>query len=75
MKLSLLAGAGLLALVSAGTASAGEVEINDAVARVVVIAENRSDIDVSVTHGSTDLPQLTVRRRGSSGCVGPDSRR
>ena len=64
MKLSLLAGAGLLALVSAGTASAGEVEINDAVARVVVIAENRSDIDVSVTHGSTDLPQLTVRRRG-----------
>ncbi|WP_296817502.1 DUF2807 domain-containing protein [Brevundimonas sp.] len=64
MKLSLLAGAGLLALVSAGAASAGEVEINDAVARVVVIPENRSDIDVSVTQGSAELPAITVRRRG-----------
>lgn len=65
MKLSIFTSAGVLALLAAGAASAGEVEINDAVARVVVIPENRTDIDVSVTHGSTDLPQLRVRRRGS----------
>lgn len=41
-----------------------EVEIKDAVARVVVIVEDRADIAVEVTQGNTRLPKLQVRRRG-----------
>lgn len=48
----------------ASTAQAGEVEIRNAVARVVVIPEDRSDIQVSVTQGSSGLPAIEVSRRG-----------
>jgi hypothetical protein len=41
-----------------------EVEIKDAVARVVVIVEDRADVAVEVTQGNTRLPTLQVRRRG-----------
>ena len=41
-----------------------EVEIKDAVARVVVIVEDRADVAVEVTQGNTRLPPLQVRRRG-----------
>lgn len=41
-----------------------EVEIKDAVARVVVIVEDRADVAVEVTQGNTRLPKLQVRRRG-----------
>lgn len=55
---------GALALAAlAAPAAAQEVEIRDAVARVVVIPENRADIAVEITGGST-LPRPTVMRRG-----------
>lgn len=41
-----------------------EVEIRNAVARVVVIVEDRADVAVEVTQGNTRLPELQVRRRG-----------
>lgn len=41
-----------------------EVEIRNAVARVVVIVEDRADVAVEVTQGNTRLPALQVRRRG-----------
>ena len=41
-----------------------EVEIKDAVARVVVIVEDRADVAVEVTQGNTRLPALQIRRRG-----------
>jgi hypothetical protein len=45
-------------------ASAQEVDIRDAVARVIVIVEDRTDIGVEITQGSAHLPQLTLQRRG-----------
>ena len=48
----------------ASTAQAGEVEIRNTVARVVVIAEDRTDIQVSVDQGSSGLPAIEIRRRG-----------
>jgi hypothetical protein len=53
-----------LAGFAAAPASAAEVEIRDAVARVVVIVEDRNDIGVEVTQGQTRLPAIQVRREG-----------
>ncbi len=65
MKPAYLVAAATAALALAGVAHAGEVEIRDAVARVVVIPEDRTDIAVEIEHGSSDLDRLTVTRRGS----------
>jgi len=48
----------------APAAQAQEVEIENAVARVVVIPEDRADIQVTVDQGSAGLPPIEVRRRG-----------
>lgn len=64
MKVQLFIAAGVAALCAAGAASAAEVEIEDAVARVVVIPEARSDIAVEIQPGRADLPQLKVNRLG-----------
>lgn len=52
-------------LAAAAPASAQEVRIRDAVARVAVIPEDRADIAVEIEPGSADLPALKVTRRGS----------
>ncbi|MFT4955597.1 MAG: hypothetical protein ACI8U3_001994 [Brevundimonas sp.] len=65
MKPAYLVAAATAALAFAGAAHAAEVEIRDAVARVVVIPEDRSDIAVEIEHGSSTLDRLTVTRRGS----------
>ena len=65
MKPAYLVAAATAALALAGVAHAGEVEIRDAVARVVVIPEDRTDIAVEIEHGSSTLDRLTVTRRGS----------
>ena len=57
---------GTAALFYAGAASAQEVEIDDAVARVTVVAEERNDIAVEVVQGTSGLPAVTVERRGRS---------
>ncbi|OGN49025.1 MAG: hypothetical protein A2352_11815 [Caulobacterales bacterium RIFOXYB1_FULL_67_16] len=66
MKTALIAAAGTAALLglSAAPASAAELEIRNAVARVVVIVEDRQDIGVEVTQGRSRLPAVQVRRHG-----------
>lgn len=64
MKSALALSAAVAAL--AGAAQAAEVEIENAVARVVVIPEARSDIQVEVSGGEgSGLPALKVSRTGS----------
>lgn len=49
----------------AGAASAqSRVQVENAVARVVVIVEDRSNVAVEIVRGTADLPELSVRRRG-----------
>ena len=64
MKTVLIAAAALTASAAAAPASAAEVEIRNAVARVVVIVEDRRDVAVEVTQGRAGLPTLQVRRQG-----------
>jgi hypothetical protein len=66
MKTALLVAVATAAVAAcaAAPAMAGEVEIRDAVARVVVIVEDRNDIAVEITHGGSRLPALQVRRNG-----------
>lgn len=45
-------------------ANGPEVEIRHAVARVVVLVEDRSDVAVEVEQGRSNLPALQVTRRG-----------
>ena len=45
-------------------ANGPEVEIRHAVARVVVIVENRTDVAVEIDQGRSSLPALQVTRRG-----------
>ena len=67
MKTALIAAAAVTTLTGfvAAPASAAEVEIRNAVARVVVIVEDRQDIGVEVTQGQTRLPAIQVRRDGN----------
>ncbi len=65
MKLEILTVAAVLSLVSAQSAIASDsVVIRDAAARVVVIAEARNDIQVSVQPGRKSLPPMHVSREG-----------
>jgi hypothetical protein len=58
---TVLGGVAVLVL-TAGAAGAQELEIENAAARVVVIPEARSDVQVSVTPGRVGLPQLQIQR-------------
>ncbi|MBX4158688.1 hypothetical protein K4A07_16320, partial [Lactiplantibacillus plantarum] len=62
MKTALIAAAAAAALtgLAAAPASAAEVQIRNAVARVVVIVEDRQDIGVEVTQGGSRLPAIQV---------------
>lgn len=63
---SLMIAAGALGLIAvAAPASAADVEIRNALARVVVIPEDRTDVAVEIESGRADLPRPTVRRRGN----------
>jgi hypothetical protein len=61
------------ATLAAGAAQAATVQFDDAIARVTVIPENRSDIRVEVIKANPELP-LTVRQSGDrtviSGALG-----
>lgn len=62
-KLLLAGSAAAFALV-AQAASAQSMKVEHAVARVVYMPENRSDIAVEITQGNSNLPPLTVTRSG-----------
>jgi len=67
MKTAMIAAAASMALTGlavAAPASAAEVKIRSAVARVVVIVEDRQDVGVEVTQGQSRLPAIQVRRNG-----------
>lgn len=68
------AATGALAFSAASAATAEpEIEIKDAVARVVVVTEpGRTQIDVRVQNGRADLPALEVRRQGDKVIVDGD---
>lgn len=51
--------------VLAAPALAADVTIRNAVARVIVIPEDRADIGVEITQGAAGLPDLRIERRGS----------
>lgn len=62
--LSAVAAAATIAAASPVLAQSPQVEIEHAVARVVVIVEDRADIGVEIQQGSSRLPALRVERRG-----------
>jgi hypothetical protein len=66
MKFAIVTAAAVAATALAGPVLAGtpEVEVRDAVARVVVIVEDRTDVGVEIEQGSSGLPTVEVRRRG-----------
>lgn len=72
MRALLIGTAGLLASAGAAVAADTEIEIRDAVARVTVVTEDRSDVDVQITQGSAPLPQITVRREGGKTIIDGD---
>lgn len=65
MKTPLMIAASAVAACAALPAAAQSVEVRDAVARVVVIPEDRSDIAVEIEPGRAGLPALRVARRGA----------
>lgn len=62
MKAHLSLAAALVALAAAGAASAADVEIRHAMARVIVIPEARSDVAYEIRPGRADLPKISVTR-------------
>jgi hypothetical protein len=62
MKSHLSAAAALGVLAAAGAASASDVEIRHAMARVIVIPEARSDVAYEIRPGRGDAPRLSVTR-------------
>lgn len=71
MRLQTTLLAAVAATFAAGAAQAAEVEIEDAVARVTVIPENRKDIKVEVIATNPRLP-LTVRTLGGRTIIDGD---
>ena len=67
MKTILLSAAAVAAIAGPVLANPGpEVEIEHAVARVVVIAEDRADIGVEIQQGASELPALRLERDGDN---------
>jgi hypothetical protein len=64
MKTALLIAVSAAGLTAALPAAAQSVEIREAVARVVVIPEDRTDVAVEVEAGRSGLPAPRVERRG-----------
>lgn len=67
MKLAIVSATAIAAALIAGSAAASDgpsAKIEHAVARVVVIVEDRADIGVEIEQGTSGLPAVQVRRRG-----------
>lgn len=74
MRVQLGVGAALFAMAVAGQAAAAELVFRDVVARVVVIPEARSDIQVEVSPGRDGAPTVRVARSGDTVTVSGGSR-
>ena len=70
LRIGILAGA---VMATAGAAQAAELVFDDIVARVLVIPEARSDIQVEITPGRAGLPAPQVRRTGANVRIEGDS--
>lgn len=67
MKTILLSAAAIAAIAGPALAKPGpEVEIDHAVARVVVIVEDRADIGIEIEQGASELPALRIERDGAN---------
>lgn len=66
MKAILLSAVAIAAIAGPAFAKDPGVEIEHAVARVVVIVEDRADVGVEIEQGSSRLPALRVERRGDT---------
>jgi hypothetical protein len=66
MKIILLSAAAAAAIAGPALAKDPQVEIEHAVARVVVIVEDRTDIGVEIEQGASRLPALRVDRHGDT---------
>jgi hypothetical protein len=64
MKFAIATAVAVAALAGPALAGTPEVEVRNAVARVVVIVEDRTDVGVEIEQGSSGLPAMEVRRRG-----------
>lgn len=72
MNHALFTAVGVIALIAAAPTVAQEAEIEDAVARVIVMVEDRADIGVEITQGTSGLPPLRVTRRGTKVMIDGD---
>lgn len=66
MKIILLSAVAAAAIAGPALAKDPQVEIEHAVARVVVIVEDRADIGVEIQQGASRLPALRVDRHGDT---------
>lgn len=64
MKFAIVTAAILATVAAAAPAAAQDVKIENAVARVVVIVEDRADVGVEIEQGRSTLPAIRVTRRG-----------
>lgn len=64
MKFAIVTAVAAAALAGPALAGSPEVKVRDAVARVVVIVEDRADVGVEIEQGNSGLPEVVVRRRG-----------
>lgn len=64
--------ASLAASAVPASASTNEVHIKNAVARVAVVVEDRTDVAVEVEQGASGLPAVTVSRRGGQVVIDGD---
>lgn len=71
MRLPIAIFAAAATTLAAGAAQAASVDIKDAVARVTVVPENRSDIKVEIVHANPNLP-LQIRSMGGRTIVDGD---
>ena len=64
---ALISAVSVLGLMAAGAASAHtEVELKNMAVRVVVLPENRADVDLKVVYGKAKVPVIMVSTKGST---------
>ncbi len=68
----MFASAAALALTAFAVPASAEVHVKNAVGRVVVVVEDRTDVAVEVEQGASGLPAIKVSRRGADVIIDGD---